>query len=1667
MNRIKGIIIFIIILIISLLNNVVEAKQMNPSLYFGIQEIEVGSNIGYSIGDPKANGDGTTGGPSAKIWNIVQYNTSSATNPMKVNVYCVKAGVGFTEGEGIRGTQEYDLEFDMYTERDQIAKEDESTSNKILYNLVNGGHYNELLALANLIYLPGESTETEREELLTQAKVTDIWEEFEGVEGEEQFYITDDEIESVQQAAIWYFTNYDEMYGDERKYDKTDESSWLFYTTDSSTYQNLASYNPTGATFEDQGAGNARQQQAVKLYNYLIKTAKANANQYADSNVKHKNKLILYASTKQRDAQPLMKVERNPQEFDLALRKSIVSITNSEGTGKGITNLEGENAERQLNTDGTVKNINQTTIQGTTTTAEYYNRKDPVVVSTGDYITYSISIYNEGEKEGRATKIVDQLPEGLEFTEVVSGDFEVLAGGYDQTNNTLTLTRKSGNTTNLPAYNGTTLSSEVIQIKCKVTGTAGANNKILTNIAWIAEEVDGVTGETITTEVGKDRDSEPSTIQTQTKDQLVTEDEGYRGNASNNGKDITDNNSYFAGQQDDDDFEKIIIPKAEGNYKLQLQKVDENGNLITTSNAGFSWRLPGEEQDRTGTTANGLLDLGTVEITQTGTDTITITETNPPTGYNPLIGNITVEITKELVNGIYTVTDAKVVPENTNASASLENGVIKITISNKEIKEFDLALRKFISEVDGTSYNRQPNVDTSTIKSEGTGTYNHTKEPIRVNRESEITYTIRVYNEGEIDGYAEEVTDYIPEGLEFLPENGVNQQYEWVMYNAEGNITQNAEEAVEIKTDYLSKEKETDQRQNLIKAFDGETLSYKEIQVVCKVKADVESNVKLTNLAEITDDYNDYNEPDKDSTPDNLQIPEDLPGYRDEEIERGDQYIPGQEDDDDFEKVLVSERTGSYELQLQKVDEDGNLITTSGAGFSWTLPGQSTAQTGTTVNGILNLGTVQITQAGTDSITITETRAPEGYNIIVGNITVEVEKGVSGEDSNTYEATNVSLTSGGDQGAKVSLNGNIITITVPNKEIKEFDLALRKFISKVDGTSYNREPVVDTSTIESEGTATYNHPKQPVTVSKNSEIIYTIRVYNEGEIDGYAEEVTDYIPEGLEFLPEHETNQQYEWVMYNAEGNVTENAEEAVEIKTDYLSREKETEQRQNLIKAFDGTTLDYKEVKVACKVKETAQTNVKLTNLAEITDDYNEEGVPDKDSTPDNIEIPEDLPGYKDDEIDKDYVPGQEDDDDFEKVIIEEKEFDLALRKFITKVDEGEVTTRVPEVSYNREENQITYNHTKDPVEVVTGNVVEYTIRVFNEGDMAGYASEITDDIPDGLRFLPENATNVEYRWVMYDEEGNVTENVDEAVEIRTDYLSKEQEETEGENLLQAFNPDEPIGEGNPDYRDVKIAFEVVEPNGSDRIIVNSAQISEDSDENGNPVEDIDSTPNEWNEGEDDQDREYIKLTYFDLALRKWVTEAIVIEDGKETVTQTGHTAEMDPEPVVKVELYRKNLNDVTVKFRYKIRVTNEGDIAGYAKEITDYVPEGLMFVAEDNPGWTDEGNNIISTRLLENTLLQPGESAEVEVVLTWINGEDNMGQMTNIAEISEDYNDKGVPDRDSTPDNQVEGEDDIDDAPVLLSIETGRAVMYFTLGFTVLGTLAGGIVLIKRFVL
>ena len=425
--------------------------------------------------------------------------------------------------------------------------------------------------------------------------------------------------------------------------------------------------------------------------------------------------------------------------------------------------------------------------------------------------------------------------------------------------------------------------------------------------------------------------------------------------------------------------------------------------------------------------------------------------------------------------------------------------------------------------------------------------------------------------------------------------------------------------------------------------------------------------------------------------------------------------------------------------------------------------------------------------------------------------------------------------------------------------------------------------------------------------------------------------------------------------------------------------------------------------------------------------------------------------------------------------VKVQNGQFDLALRKYISGVtvnagnaDEKTITlpNRVPVFKVN-ENGEYVYEHSKDTVLLGNQNVVEYTLRVYNEGSISGYAKEIKDDIPEGLEFLPEDNTNKKYGWKLLDEEGNEVKEVNKAKYIVSNYLSKEQEENEGDNLLKAFNTKQ-YAEGKvkePDYKEVKVAFKVTIPNTDDRIIINKAQISDDSDKDGNDITDKDTTPDEWIDGEDDQDIEKIKVQYFDLALRKWVSKAIVIEDGKETVTETGHKPEDDPEEIVKVDLKDSKINKVVVKFEYKIRVTNEGEIAGTAKEISDYIPEGLRFDLSDNPNWKEVEGKIV-TEELKDTILAPGESKDVTVILTWINRKDNLGLKQNIAEISKDYNIYGSPDIDSVPDNKVPGEDDLDDAPVMLTVKTGQAVTFVGLTIAVIAILGLGIILIKKYV-
>ena len=1075
-----------------------------------------------------------------------------------------------------------------------------------------------------------------------------------------------------------------------------------------------------------------------------------------------------------RDSKPVEeKVTVNIEEkaYDLALRKYILKVD-----GKEV------NRAPVVDTSNLKNNID--------TTAVYKHSKNMIEVKPGQSVVYEIRVYNEGEIDGNVLKIVDYLPAGLKLKENSTIN-DTYGWNTEVVNGYTVATTEALKNNVIKAYNKDLdiLESKYVQIECVVEDSADSG-KILTNVAEI------ITDNVI------DRDSNEGSIN------YSEINETYSGNA-NNKADLSDSNYYYAGLEDDDDFEKLIV----------------------------------------------------------------------------------------------------------------EGGT------------FDLSLQKFITKVNKVApeISREPKVDVTSLKNglSKDAKYTTIKTPLVVEQGDVITYKIRVYNEGEISGYAEEVADYIPAGLGFLVNHTTNVDNYWKVTSVKSVKLESIPNAMDnlsledftgvsdlksvdvvydskiISTKLKSSDLDT---KNLIDGFDPNvdtTLDYKDIEIACVVVDATAVNNNFKNIAEIvkhSDEDRDTTIVDRDSTPDTVD-PQNYPG------------------------------------------NDGN------------------------------------------------------------------------QDDNDYE---------------------LVTPAEP----KDFDLSLQKVITHLNGAQVERSLKVSKN---SNGKLEFTHPTTPLAVANGDLVTYRILVFNEGEVAGYAKEIKDNLPEGLTFVKDNETNIKYEWKLLDKNGKETSDLAQAVSVKTNYLSKEKSAD---NILKAFgdesvaevkDVGRLDYKFVEIVFKV-DAKSSNNEIINIAEISDDSDEDGNPvdDIDSTPNN---------------------NKDGEDDLDKEKVKLQEFDLSLKKFISAVNNASITDREPKVSKGTD-GKLVYSTKKDAVKVINNDLVTYTIRVYNEGDMAGYAKEISDNIPIGLEFVQDNAINKKFGWKLYDESGNETTDLSKAKTVKTNYLSRD---VSTSNILNAYNPDADITNSNPSYKDVQIVFKVVEANVkvASRELINIAEITEDTDSNGNAVTDIDSTPNNNKDGEDDLDKEKVYVQYFDLSLQKDLTKVIVIEDGV-----TREVASKNE--LMKVEINRRKIDSTTVKFVYNIIVKNEGEIEGYATELKDYIPEGLEFIAEDNPSWKKAGDNAITTRELENKLLKPGETASVQVILKWKNAEDNMGQKVNVAEISEDKNNSATKDVDSTPNNKVMTEDDIDDAPVILSVSTGKEpTMYTALALIVLVILATGISLIKKYVL
>ena len=299
----------------------------------------------------------------------------------------------------------------------------------------------------------------------------------------------------------------------------------------------------------------------------------------------------------------------------------------------------------------------------------------------------------------------------------------------------------------------------------------------------------------------------------------------------------------------------------------------------------------------------------------------------------------------------------------------------------------DLSLRTFITEINRNkvSDSREP-IYTSV---NGEAAYKHTKFPLTVKKSDYITYKIRVYNEGTVATTANKVSMFIPEGLEFVPENKTNLKYGW----------SKSEDNTKVTTSYLSNK--------AIKEYTGlGTPSYEDLEVVLQVKNSTikDEDIRIVTLAQI----DEMPTTDNDSVPASVKTNVESTYKNEESIaSNGSSYIKGNEDDEDFENVIIKGKIKvDYTIRITKIDADTNELL-SGAKFNLLNEnGEVIATSVTSDEGILDFGMVSSYGEGQDIYYIEEAGSPEGYIIIEKTkIKVMVTKTITDVEQGTYSVS--------------------------------------------------------------------------------------------------------------------------------------------------------------------------------------------------------------------------------------------------------------------------------------------------------------------------------------------------------------------------------------------------------------------------------------------------------------------------------------------------------------------------------------------------------------------------------------------------------------------------------------------------------------------------------------
>lgn len=193
------------------------------------------------------------------------------------------------------------------------------------------------------------------------------------------------------------------------------------------------------------------------------------------------------------------------------------------------------------------------------------------------------------------------------------------------------------------------------------------------------------------------------------------------------------------------------------------------------------------------------------------------------------------------------------------------------------------------------------------------------------------------------------------------------------------------------------------------------------------------------------------------------------------------------------------------------------------------------------------------------------------------------------------------------------------------------------------------------------------------------------------------------------------------------------------------------------------------------------------------------------------------------------------------------------------------------------------------------------------------------------------------------------------------------------------------------------------------------------------------------------------VESKIFDLSLDKTISK-ITVQNNAGVKAYTYNNVN-----TAKVDIKAKQLASSKVYIEYKITVSNKGELKGYAKKIVDYIQKGsgMIFSQDLNPGWYQDSKGYLYSEALSKTAIEAGQSASVKLVLVKQMTESNTGVYNNTAEIAESFNESAIEDIDSVAGNGIATEDDMGQADVIISVNTGGGIVNIMLLISTLITL------------